>query len=957
MSNTVFTQIAVNTDNSDPDASAMLDIKSTNKGILIPRMTSAQRTAISNTATGLLVFDTDTDGFWFYDGTSWVELVSGNVSSIQDADADTKIQVEEGADEDIIRFDVNGSEHLTVKENANGYTMIETQATGSNLAFGKNAGLSLSSANNNNSIFGTEAGSNLATGNNNVFFGRYSGYQHTEGRHNTYVGYRTGYANLTGIYNVFLGSQAGEMNTGSRNVFVGFWAGRNNTGSNNVFIGETAGENETGSNKLFIDNSNTSTPLIYGEFNNDLITINGRLSATQGFSDADNDTKIQVEESTDEDVIRFDIQNTERLVLKENVNGSTQISLPNNNSNIFIGNSAGENSESTAEDNTVVGTYAFQSNTGGNSNSAFGYSCMKSSTSGFFNTGMGAYALEKNINGDSNTGVGYSSLKNNTTGEFNSAFGVLSLAANTSGSSNIGLGSRAGEFNQGGNHNVFVGRFAGQGTSSHSKSNNVMVGYEAGKTNHGEANVFLGFRAGQNESGDNKLYIENSSSTSPLIYGEFDNDILKINGHLSITQGFSDADYDTKIQVEESTDEDIIRFDVGGSEKWTMTGSRLESKGSGESVFIGEDSGLADDLSLNRNVFIGYKSGFNNTTGSLNLFLGWRSGNDNTTGSSNVFLGESSGNRNTTGSRNVYVGELTGELNTNGDDNTFLGTCAGAFNTSGSDNVFLGAYSGMNSNGSNKLYIENSDSNSPLIYGEFDNDLIRINGDLEVTGNFPANTIIEDADGDTRINVEEVADEDVIRIDAGNHEKMIIENSSVTISQGSNTNNPLIFTNGFGGTNQIANILPTFPNSSADNKMEFTIKGTKTMTLKGDGLVDIDGEITIGSNDDSPVTYDRKTVMVSGKVNQNGSLAAGVTTSAYISSTTRNSTGNYTINFTSGTFIDEPIITITPTEASGGDVRKAVIVSVSTTSINLKMYNSGTSLSDAPFHFIVIGEQ
>ena len=69
-------QIAINTDNTDPDASAMLDIKSTDKGILIPRMTTAQRTTLSNPAEGLLVFDNETNSFWFFDGSNWTELVS-----------------------------------------------------------------------------------------------------------------------------------------------------------------------------------------------------------------------------------------------------------------------------------------------------------------------------------------------------------------------------------------------------------------------------------------------------------------------------------------------------------------------------------------------------------------------------------------------------------------------------------------------------------------------------------------------------------------------------------------------------------------------------------------------------------------------------------------------------------------------------------------------------------------
>ena len=51
-------------------------------------------------------------------------------------------------------------------------------------------------------------------------------------------------------------------------------------GDSNIFIGYEAGYNETGSNKLYIHNSRTSNPLIYGEFDNGLVTINGDLSVT-----------------------------------------------------------------------------------------------------------------------------------------------------------------------------------------------------------------------------------------------------------------------------------------------------------------------------------------------------------------------------------------------------------------------------------------------------------------------------------------------------------------------------------------------------------------------------------------------------------------------------------------------------------------------------------------------------
>ncbi len=86
----LFAQVGINTDNSDPDGSAMLDVKSTDKGILVPRMTTAQRVAISLPATGLLVFDETKGGFWFYNGTIWeggflTSEVDGSVTNeIQD---------------------------------------------------------------------------------------------------------------------------------------------------------------------------------------------------------------------------------------------------------------------------------------------------------------------------------------------------------------------------------------------------------------------------------------------------------------------------------------------------------------------------------------------------------------------------------------------------------------------------------------------------------------------------------------------------------------------------------------------------------------------------------------------------------------------------------------------------------------------------------------------------------
>lgn len=58
-----------------PHASAILDIQSTNRGVLIPRMTSTERFAISNPATGLMVFDHTTNSIWFRRPGAWEEVM------------------------------------------------------------------------------------------------------------------------------------------------------------------------------------------------------------------------------------------------------------------------------------------------------------------------------------------------------------------------------------------------------------------------------------------------------------------------------------------------------------------------------------------------------------------------------------------------------------------------------------------------------------------------------------------------------------------------------------------------------------------------------------------------------------------------------------------------------------------------------------------------------------------
>ena len=70
-----YAQVGVGT--VAPDASSMLEVKSTTKGMLVPRMSTVERTGITTPAVGLLVYDNTTQTFWYYKNTGWLELVTG----------------------------------------------------------------------------------------------------------------------------------------------------------------------------------------------------------------------------------------------------------------------------------------------------------------------------------------------------------------------------------------------------------------------------------------------------------------------------------------------------------------------------------------------------------------------------------------------------------------------------------------------------------------------------------------------------------------------------------------------------------------------------------------------------------------------------------------------------------------------------------------------------------------
>ncbi|OGH85119.1 MAG: hypothetical protein A2294_03990, partial [Candidatus Magasanikbacteria bacterium RIFOXYB2_FULL_38_10] len=169
-----------------------------------------------------------------------------------------------------------------------------------------------------------------------------------------------------------------------------------------------------------------------------------------------------------------------------------------------------------------------------------------------------------------------------------------------------------------------------------------------------------------------------------------------------------------------------------GSNSLAIGVSAGHSSSGSNNIFIGNSVGSANSGS--GNTFLGFQAGVYNTTGNDNTFIGYDSGRYNETGYQNVFVGKYAGRANISGHDNTFLGISSGQLHTTGYNNTFIGELSGGNNISGQANVFLGYSAGFNETGSNKLYIANSNTASPLIYGEFDNQLIRINGDEQIIG-------------------------------------------------------------------------------------------------------------------------------------------------------------------------------------------------------------------------------
>lgn len=358
----------------------------------------------------------------------------------------------------------------------------------------------------------------------------------------------------------------------------------------------------------------------------------------------------------------------------------------NANNNIAIGRESMYNNV-LGSLNIAIGTNSLRLNEA-SENIAIGHESMRNSTSGYNNISLGNYALYSNTLGTQNISVGRNNLYQNTIGDYNIAIGESGMHSNNTGSNNIALGNNAMSGHTISYDNIAIGTYAlsGTGMMNFAYNDNVAIGISALSNTLGNYNVALGSLSSQNVLGNGNISMGYHS-------------LMNNNGDYNIAFGFS---------------------------------SMSNSTNGYQNISIGYNSMINNDLGQ-LNVAIGSSTLYSNTHGTNNIAIGQNSSYQNTEGNSNVAVGDSSLSSNTTGSYNVAIGygALPGVVI--GNNNVALGSSAGV-STTGNLNVFLGSYAGYNSTGSNKLYIENSNAgpNSALIYGEFDNNILRTNSEFQI---------------------------------------------------------------------------------------------------------------------------------------------------------------------------------------------------------------------------------
>ncbi|MEP6747582.1 MAG: tail fiber domain-containing protein [Bacteroidota bacterium] len=372
-----------------PHASSALDITSTTKGLLIPRMTSTGITAIPNPAKGLMVYDSVQNILMVNMGRpatpNWQTIAASNGWSLTGNN---------GTDTAVNFIGTTDGQPLIIKINNQWAGIIDSASM--NTAIGYGAG-----KNNSNPSFNTATGFKALNasalyynfyGLGNTANGAYALYSNKDGSYNTANGAYSLYSNQQGFNNTANGAYSLYLtNGGKNNTASGFSALYNNSsGSGNTATG------------------------MFALYHN----ISGNINTANGYA-----------------------------ALYFNTDGAYNTGIGNDalySNTIGTGNTAtgafSLYNNTTASYNTAAGFYALFANTTGNFNVADGYTAQQNNTYGSQNTAIGFSSLQSTTGSDGNTALGFKAGTTYDNGYYNCFIGSETDAAGPGFYNTIALG-------------------------------------------------------------------------------------------------------------------------------------------------------------------------------------------------------------------------------------------------------------------------------------------------------------------------------------------------------------------------------------------------------------------------------------------------------------------------------------------------------------------------------------
>jgi len=660
-----------------PSASALLDITSTTKGMLMPRMTLTQRNAIVTPATGLMIYQTNsTPGFYYYSGTAWVAVtVKSKGWSITGNAGTGSINFIGTTDAQPLLFKINNQkagylDYASPASTSFGYQALHVNTGINNTANGYQT-LYANTSGFNNVANGYQALYSNTAGNSNTANGVNALYTNTTGAYNTATGFEALFLNTTGGANTATGFQALLSSTiGYNNTANGFQALDSNTsGYSNTAMGyEALLRNKTGYENVAIGNLSQSG--VAGSSGYDNVSV-GNLSMN-GITTGNSNTGIG----------NGALGGITTGSLNIGIGAGANDGLRKGNENVSIGFWAGRTNDSAnysvaigskaayynrRDYTTAVGYQALYYNSYGSSNinegaanTAIGYRALYSNTIGNWNTATGFYALLNNSSGNYNTATGYYALLFNTTGSENTANGLGALNLNTTGSENTAVGNDALYNNSTGADNTAVGDYSLQANTT--QGGLTAIGFGALESNNtGTQNTATGSQALTSNTGG-------SSNTA--------------NGYQALA-------YNTTGNSNTANGYKSLVSNTGGSSNTATGYQALNSNTTGH-------SNTADGyLALNSNT-IGY---YNTANGIVALF-------SNTSGIGNTATGYAALNDNSTGYYNTAGGQGAIYNNTTGQGNTAFGYGADVTAGNFTNAMSLGFFTSVNA--SNKVEVGNT---------------------------------------------------------------------------------------------------------------------------------------------------------------------------------------------------------------------------------------------------------